>query len=99
MRSDMFFSPALGSDDEQISELNPIVREIRLSGDSLIKRVNISLAEKKDTKKKLRISGELNFFLKIRRSITDTMPLDRQYQELKSSLTKLDHLIAEKYRD
>jgi hypothetical protein len=96
MRSGNFFAPTLGNDDEEVSKLDPVTREIRKNGDSLTSRVMVSLTEKTDIKKQLRVSGELSAYLKLRRSIVDTMPLDRQYHQLKSDLVKLDHLIAEK---
>jgi len=96
MNSGSFFSPVLNNNDDHISKLDPVVREIRKNGDALSKRVMVSLTEKTDIKKQLRISGELTAYLKLRRSIIDSMPLDRNYHQLKADLTRLDHIIAGK---
>jgi len=96
MHSGSFFAPIMNNGDDQISRPDPVMREIRKIGDSLSRRVMVSLTEKTDIKKQLRLSGELSAYLKFRRSIIDSCPLDRIYHGLKADLVRLDHLVAEK---
>jgi hypothetical protein len=96
MSSYNFLSHPVSEGGETPRQSDPVIREIRKLGDGLSKRVLTLLSGKSDIKKQLRLSGEISAYLKIRKSISDKMPLDRDYRSLKSELVSLDHLIAEK---